>query len=279
MYLGSISARACQYGYINVAPNRLILCNSSSVPSEHGDRLMDFGIGELGLHFVYFKDTEFLIKIRELLKLPSQGCYCILLTNLVTLLNKFKLDKVDTFINERGYHVMVNHGATEYDGKNTVAFPIYNFHVEKRLFDYWNYIQDIGSEAHRQMYPHFEFDVPLNPKIVGRVYFFDFDLKSFRDGNNQPVVDNEQSMRMMAIDGITCPSLSDFIKKLGDDPFTLKGYLWMVSKSAVFSIMKFDNAVAHVISLRPNLMALRLPDTVSIETRKSLATMLESNNE
>lgn len=81
MYLSSLSARACQYGYLNVAPGRIILSNSTSIPKEHGDRIMDFGIGELGLHFLYFKDKEFLIKLKEFLKIPSDKCYCLLVSN------------------------------------------------------------------------------------------------------------------------------------------------------------------------------------------------------
>lgn len=278
MYLSSLSARACQYGYLNVAPGRIILSNSTSMPKEHGDRIMDFGIGELGLHFVYFKDKEFLIKLKEFLKIPSSGCYCLLVSNLVSILNKIKFDKLESFISEKGYHVLTAQGATDFTGKDIVAFPIYNFHIEKNLFDYWNYVQTIGSAEHRAEYPFCEFDLPVNPNIVKHIYFYSFDLKDFAKSNGEKIVTESQPMRMMAIDGISNPSLQEFVKKLSE-PYTIKCYLWALSNSYVLSIIKFDNAVAQVISYRPNLLALRLPKSTIIETRESLTGMMENINE
>ena len=278
MYLSSLSARACQYGYLNVAPGRIILSNSTSIPKEHGDRIMDFGIGELGLHFLYFKDKEFLIKLKEFLKIPSDKCYCLLVSNLVLILNKIKFDKLESFITEKGYHVLTAQGATDFTGKDIVAFPIYNFHIEKNLFDYWNYVQTIGNEEHRAEFPFCEFDLPVDPNIVKRIYFYSFDLKDFAKSNGEKILTESQPMRMMAIDGISNPSLQEFVKKLSE-PYTIKCYLWALSNSYVLSVIKFDNAVAQVISYRPNLLALRLPKSTIIETRESLTGMMENINE
>ena len=278
-YLSSMTARACQYGYLNVAPNRIIITNSTSVPSDHGDRLMNFNIGELGLHFVYFKDPEFLIKLRTLLQIPTTGCYVILINNFIALLNKYKFESLETYINPKGYHVMTSKGATEVSGKNTVAFPIHNFHIERNLFQFWDDIKDVGSEAHQREYPHHSFDLNLDTHITNRVYFFDFDLIDFKTIDGKSITDKSQPMRLMAIDGITNASIQEFVKKISNDPYTLRAYLWCVNTRYVLSVIEFDNAVTHIRSLRPNLLALTLPGSTPIETRSSLTTVLENTDE
>ena len=197
---------------------------------------------------------------------------------MVSILNKIKFDKLESFITEKGYHVLTAQGATDFTGKDIVAFPIYNFHIEKNLFDYWNYVQTIGSEEHRAEFPFYEFDLPVDPNIVKRIYFYSFDLKDFAKSNGEKILTESQPMRMMAIDGISNPSLQEFVKKLSE-PYTIKCYLWALSNSYVLSIIKFDNAVAQVISYRPNLLALRLPKSTIIETRESLTGMMENINE
>ena len=77
LYLSSFSARSCQYAYFNISEDRdtIILSNSSTATNSHGDRLIDFGIGELGVHIVKFKNHEFIVRLRELAQVPEQGLY------------------------------------------------------------------------------------------------------------------------------------------------------------------------------------------------------------
>ncbi len=79
LYFGGISARAISFAYFNFDEDLVVISNSTTPPPNdvHGDRLMDYCVGELSFHFMYFKDKEFLSKFRNLLQIPDGVYYCV----------------------------------------------------------------------------------------------------------------------------------------------------------------------------------------------------------
>jgi hypothetical protein len=49
LFFSSLTARSAQHAYFNIAPNVVLLCNSTSPPPNpmHGDRIMQYGIDEV----------------------------------------------------------------------------------------------------------------------------------------------------------------------------------------------------------------------------------------
>ena len=259
LYFGSISGRMAQWGYFNVDPQAVLLSNSSSGGKgiEHGDRLMNFCVSELGLHVVYFKDQEFIQKYRRLLNLPTQGYYAVNLNAVTSLLSKYKLNALESFVDERGFTILINKGNRQYTSKNIVAFPVLNFHVQVELYKWLNYTKEVGTPQHRLENPHLEIDLDPNITTVGRIFFVPFSLDSFRDKDNQPIFhDVITNMKIMGVDGLSCVSLKEFVKKLSDQPFTLKMYLWAVRGQFVLSMTTFENSIVKVDSIRPNILAV-----------------------
>lgn len=285
LYLSSISARSCQYAYFNLCEDRdtIILSNSSTATNSHGDRLMDFGIGELGVHIVHFKDHEFIDRLRELVQVPETGLFCVLVSNLVNIVSKYSLDKLESFISSRGFHVLVDVSETidrdNFNTKSVVGFPIHNFHIESVLKRFYLDSLRVGTDEHKTKDPYAEFDMPLDVHVTKRVYFFEFDLKDFRYLGGERPFKESTKMRFMSLDGITSPSIQDFIKKLSGTPFTLRVYLWAVRGDYVVFVTRFDNDVINSISLRPNLIGVVMPKDMPIEPDLLLTSEMETSND
>ena len=61
LFLSTLTSRAVQFAYLNIAPNTIILSNSTSTGPgiEHGDKLMNYSVGELCIHVVTLKNSNF----------------------------------------------------------------------------------------------------------------------------------------------------------------------------------------------------------------------------
>lgn len=269
-YLGSISARSCQYAYFNVAPNTIVLSNTTSPPpnDEHGDRLMDFSVGELGIHIIEFKDPDFVVKLKQFLKINDTDYYVIHIVNLISILNKFKLTALDVFENEIGEKVVINHGRKTYDKKNIVGSRVHNFHVVREIYNWYLKITEIGSTAHQQTCPWVE--IPMNTQIFihGRVYTIPIDTDAFKHLDGTPVFSHvNPKLNILGLDGLTSVSIQEFIKKLQPDTFTFTNYFWVVGEHYVLSMTKFEDNIVKVRSSRPNILSIPIPDNVKIEGR------------
>ena len=249
-YLSTSTSRTTPYAYFNFIDNTVILSNSTSGGSEHGDRLMDFSVGELGFHYVEFKDTEFLNEFKTFFKIPSDDFFCVHIVNLFSLLNTIRIDCCDVLITDDGSRVLTPKGVVSYSDKNIFGFYIRDFHVIK-------VIRDHASDVARILRPDFdkvEYTVDLDPKITGGLYFTSIPVSLFVK-NGQPIFNKcLPEIKILGMDGLSTVNLGTFIKKL-KKPYTLKRFLWVKDK-CVYSLAIFEDDVCNIISYRPNVVSI-----------------------
>lgn len=257
MLFSALSARSAQYAYLNIDKNMILLTNSTSPPPNdaHGDRLMDFSVSELALHFVELKKSDFLEKLYKYLSISPVGCYCLHVANLASLLNKHKPTELKCFENEHGDKVLCEKHRVTYEKKNVVGFPINNFHIIHELYRWKDFIYSVGTKEHAEKFPHVKEPMPKEVKLQGKVFFLEVPTEKFmRDG--KPVFEDvKDKMHVMCLDGLTVVSYKEFLKKL-DKPYTLDLLGWVVDDSYVMSLTLFENEDYLIRSTRPNILSM-----------------------
>ena len=283
LYFSSLSGRATQYAYLNLGNGTMLLTNSTSSGSDtvHGDRVMDYCVGELCFHLVYPKDQSWFTELRTFLDLPDTECVCIKLNSLMNWLGKYKRKDVEVGWSNDAL-VLRPKGRESWDGRNVIGFIVRNFHVIKQL-KWWHIsIENIGTEEHRNMFPYHIEKCKLDVSITGRIFFVPVETKWYTDKNNQYIFNPEQGyqpvVEMLGLDGMSCVSLREFIKKFKDNTYSLIWYSWVVNK-AIFSMTHFENELADIKSIRPYtpLIPLRIGTTPSNEFYKSQSSNIVIN--
>ena len=147
-YLVTISSSRAQYCYFNFCKNTVILSNSTSGGKlvAHGDRLMDFTVGELALHFVTFKDQEFFKQLREFLLVPDKDFFCVHIVNVMSLVNSIGINNLDVLKSE-GRTIIKPVSEQILAEKNYVGFTLTDFHVIRALSTWMNHIKQVVREA------------------------------------------------------------------------------------------------------------------------------------
>ena len=226
-YLSTSTSRTTPYAYFNFIDNTVILSNSTSG-------------GELGFHYVEFKDTEFLNEFKTFFKIPSDDFFCVHIVNLFSLLNTIRIDCCDVLITDDGSRVLTPKGVVSYSDKNIFGV-----------------IRDHASDVARILRPDFdkvEYTVDLDPKITGGLYFTSIPVSLFVK-NGQPIFNKcLPEIKILGMDGLSTVNLGTFIKKL-KKPYTLKRFLWVKDK-CVYSLAIFEDDVCNIISYRPNVVSI-----------------------
>lgn len=273
LYFSSLSSRMSQYAYFNVAENTIILSNSTSGTStDHGDRLMDFSVPELGLHLMEFKDTEFFNQIVNALQIPRDRVFCIHVLNVLSLLGKHKLDEFNFFFNEYGDWIMQTENRKTYEKKNVIGFPVINFHLLKELHRWYLYLKDVSSDDHMSKYPYTFTDVDVEKiDVKAKTFFLDVDSSVFKDKEGKDIFVNVRpNVRVLCFDGLSCVSISEFIKKVIKKEFTFKLYSWVINNSYVLSMTLYEDDIVAVRSIRPNVLAIPVSDNVVFDPSTNL---------
>lgn len=252
LFFSTLTGRAIQYAYINIIPNILLLTNStSSGPDiEHGDRLMNYSVGELCLHVVRIKDTSFLYELLHYLDIPETEPCCLKMSAVLSWLNKYKRRDLEAgWVNDQ---IILRPKRTEtWNARHVVGFTIRNFHIIKALHDLYKYVSQIGTDQHQRQYPHLTQKFPTDVALVGRVFFLPIETKWYHK-DEKPLFEGYQPhVEILGLDGMTCVSLREFIKKLPEKSYTLDWYSWVVDDSAIFSMVVFENEMMEVKSIRP----------------------------
>lgn len=269
LFFSSLTARSAQYAYFNMAPNLVVVSNSTSPPpnEDHGDRLMDYSVGELSFHFIEFKDEEFLNKLRSFLKIPDGVYFCVHVLNLLSVMGKFAQKDLEVFNNEYGETIVVNKGRSTYDKKNIVGFVIDNFHIVSELYKWYQFVYGIGTDEHKKKYPYVSVPMNTSPEMTGRVFFTEINTTLFKDEQGNPVFkDVMPSMKILCLDGLTTVSIKEFVKRISNLPYTLMLYMWVVDNSYVLSMTIFENDMVKVRSIRPNVLATPISNNIIIES-------------
>ena len=96
LYFSAVSGTRAQYCYFNFFEG-VVLSNSCSggKGETHGDRLMDFTVGELGLHFVKFKDVAFFREFRSVFQVPEREFFCIKIGDLISTLTNNDMNNLE----------------------------------------------------------------------------------------------------------------------------------------------------------------------------------------
>jgi hypothetical protein len=253
LYLTSISANRAPYCYFNIVRNGVVLSNSTSSGKgiEHGDRLMDFAVGEVSLHFVIFKDLEFYQKIRELLMIPEEFPYCVHVTKLMAVINGIKNGQMDLFY-DGPYLIAKKQDTQEYQDKNKVGFLVTNFHVQKVLSDHAANVQSLlkRSDAIEQ-------DVDISSDLASGVYFVTLDITKL--GLDKVFKHVRPTLRLAVYDGLSTPAIKTFLSKLKQ--YILKRYIWTDGK-LIYTYVKFEDDVITDVVLRPNVVSMPIIDDV-----------------
>ena len=250
-YLADISNRTMQDAYFNLLPDTIVICNSSSnkAGTAFGDRLTNFAVGELSLHLIKFKNTEYLDIFKQVFKIPAYGVYAINAVKLVTLTNKTSIDKlqatgatVDVY-NER----ILDRYAI---GESVTAF-----HVLDVLRTWCNYILTLNEEDHRNKFPYVLSECSYSKSCLAN-YVLKIDLTEFGD-----VLKNyHENLNYIMHDGLSTPSRKSFVLNTGK----LYRYSWLEANS-IFNMYIYDDDVVHVRTIRPNVRVMPIPKLVDVD--------------
>lgn len=259
-YLVSITSSRAQYCYFNFVNNAVILSNSTSggKGQAHGDRLMDFTVGELALHFVHFKDLEFYKQLREFLNVPEDKFYCVHIVNLMSIINTVGIDNIDVSY-EDGYTVFKAAGDCTVNDKNKVGFEVIDFHVIKSILTWKDHIFKVIGDNNCV-----ETAVDINATSDNGLYFTELNIKELHLDKYYPNV--KPTIKFLAFDGLTTVSIKSFIKKIKKSNYNLKRFVW-VENDLIYSYSVFEDDFVKVISYRPNIASLPLISDIVIQKK------------
>lgn len=252
LYFSTLTSRAVQFAYLNVAPNTIILTNSTSTGPgiEHGDRLMNYSVGELCVHVVTLKDNSFMQELLQYLDIPETEYCCLKIGTFLSWINKFKRKELESGWVDNQIILRPKRNET-WNARHVVGFTLRNFHVVRVLHQLYQYISNIGSEEHQKQYPHIQKKFPIDITTVGRVFFFPVETNWYKN-DEQSLFDGYQPhIEILGLDGMSCVSLREFVKKLPEDSYTFDWYSWVLNESAIFYMTRFENEMMEVRSIRP----------------------------
>lgn len=270
-YLADISNRTMQDAYFNLLPDTIVICNSSSnkAGTAFGDRLTNFAVGELSLHLIKFKNTEFLDIFKQVFKIPAYGVYAINAVKLVTLTNKTSIDKLHVFMNNNVLSVVPDDIFGEYDEEPTldcltderildryaIGKSVTDFHVLDVLTTWCNYILTLNEEDHRNKFPYVLSECSYSKSCLAN-YVLKIDLTEFGD-----VLKNyHETLNYIMHDGLSTPSRKSFVLNTGK----LYRYSWLEANS-IFNMYIYDDDVVHVRTIRPNVRVMPIPKLVDVD--------------
>ena len=278
LYFSSLSGRATQYAYLNVLPNTMLLSNSTTTgpAAEHGNRIMNYSVGELCFHLVRPKDLSWFKELQRFLLLPDTETICIKLNSLMNWLGKYHREDIEV-----GWAgdtlVMRPKKRDSWDGRNVIGFIVRNFHIIKQLQWWGMSINKIGSEEHQKEYPHHIETCDIDVPISGRVFFTKIHTSWYRNQKNEAIFPAEQGYQQeidhLGLDGMSCVSLREFIRKFKDHTYSFTWYSWVV-QGAIFSMTQFVNEIAFIKSIRPytSIVPLQIHTTPAIDFLQSQPT-------
>jgi len=239
-YLTTLSARAAHYCYFNFRDNAVILCNSTtSTNARHGDRLMDFSVGELGLHLVEFRDKSIIPAIKKLLHIPETKFYGIHIVNFMKEWNKCLFEELP---------IEFTKDQLLLSGK-VCGSVLHNFHVIKMLDFYAGIMENITTRINV-----IETEVDVHPELNGNYYTISVDTGLFKIDDQPIFIDAVPTMKIPCIDGLTTVSFKSFLPKVQED-YEIKRYFWN-EDIRIYSITYYSDSNVIVKSFRPNILSI-----------------------
>lgn len=249
-YLTTLSARSAHYCYFNFKRNSVVLCNSTTkADAQHGDRLMDFSVGELGLHLVEFTDGRIITALKKILKIPDNVFYCIHVVNFMKEWNKCPFNEL--LIN-------VDRDGRLYLNEKLCGMVITNFHVIMMIGKYITVIDNAIEDNNA-----IETEVDIHPELTGNYYMISVDTNIFERDGIKTFRNVLPKMRIPCIDGLSTVSFKSFLPKVKWD-YVLKRYFWN-EDIRIYSMTYYRDDHVIVKSFRPNILSIPISNITSME--------------
>lgn len=303
LILSSLTARSCQYAYIFPNSNKFIMANSTTprAPNElkkdliidhefHGDRMMNFMDGDLGVHLVEVWDPLFMKILRGLLGLDTMDITCkvrskifkdhsftinpincvwgVICSNFLSVISKYPLADLhlEFEVGMYGdiYTYLVPNGQ-RHDKKHLVTFNLINYHYEQLLYQYLERLPNLWEEVSSGKYPYIKQEIELKPILVGKSYKDKINFHEFKYPDGRRVFENCKDFHnVLHIDGLDTVSLKEFVKRILEEDFELDRYYWVAENHRVSCITRFRNTVVQVLSTRPNIQLTPIPSVMTL---------------
>lgn len=270
-YLAAISSRKLQYAYFNIAPNTVILSNSSSnrQGTPHGDRLMAFRTGGIAVHIVTFKDPNFLDEVMTKFSIPKDVLYVVNVTKWNAVLGKASLEDLNSTITPDGTLIVRPKDEPFYpddpDKKRVIGSVVDNFHIRTVLLELYEYSTTLGNEQHRNEHPHYLAKLDLSVYGGASAFLDKIDVSVFKDKQGNPLFNHHHNeITVVDYDGIGAPSFKSFIKKLKCD-YKLTVYRFVEDGQSIYTATYYEDEFAYVKCLRPYTFVVPLPLSVKLD--------------
>ena len=247
LYFSAVSVRMMRYAFFNVDDRVVILSNATSQGAPFGDRLTDFGVGELSFHVMKFKDVDFYNNIISVFKIPRDRIYVLNVVEICTLLNKTPINELTMVTADNGDLCIaaLTEGETLDMSKTCLGSFVVNNHVIDSVCQWYKYIQNLGSKEHRATHPSVIHE--YNPPKKARNFLRQIDISEFGVFNGY-----RPTVNFILHDGLSLPNIKVFLK---DKPIT--EYVW-VSDGCVFIMYSYQDDIAIIRSVRPCVRAVPL---------------------
>lgn len=277
--LGSLSARACPYAFFNIYQDGVLLCNSKSPPPNNDtcDRIITYGTGDLGLHFIKWKG-EFYQELTTWLGVIKTYPIQLLITKLTTLLGKYPKSKLRVENDGRGNIWVI----PPHQSRSDVYYlggPVPSFHAITNLLTWNKQVALIGTEEFEKQLPHATIPFPKEVNMCGREYSLTFSTEMFKDKDGVPYIHHvHNKMTLSCLDGISTVAIREYVKKL-TCPYEHNLYVWLVDHKYFLTLITFEDPDISVRTFRPNVRCIPLPDALTIEDKNLLNFTEETENE
>lgn len=256
-YFSSLSRRSTQYAYINTSDDTILLNNSTSSGANiiHGDRLMNYSVGELSFHLLRPLSSQckqWVSTLYKYLNIPDNEYVVLKLPALLSLFNKFKLNCMHAVWKQDFLYLKIDN-SDELTTKNMVGHRLHNFHIIQQL-KLWNkQIRILGSDEHQKKFIHHHEPCNIHIPMDGRIFFIPVKMSWYTNPDQTPVFPADkgyqQELRLLGIDGLSCVSLKEFAMKYPHS-YSLTWYSWVVHQ-AIYSMTIFNSDDIEIKSIRP----------------------------
>lgn len=268
LIFSSFSGRGCQYAYFNIRPNGLIMANATS-PSPnktHGDRIMAFKIGVLGLQMMDIIHSTWYKDIRRLLCIPETGYYLVYAAKVASILGRNRVGQLHLLYDRKGNTYLAPKETQAVDKQWLVMSELTNHHIAYNLLQ-WNAAADyVNTDEFLQKYPHQIVPVTNLPVATSRVYYQTVEVSDFRHPDGSVVFpDKQKTLRVSGWEGIHIPHMREYLSKQ-DGKYRLEWVLWSIDDFYIRTAIRYRDDVVSVLCLRPNNIYIPLPADLALET-------------
>lgn len=309
LIFSSLTARSCQYAYVFPNSNQFIMANSTTTRALnelkkdliidhefHGDRMMNFMDGDLGVHLVEVWDPLFMKLLRGLLGLdmmditakvrskifndhtfttnPINSVWGVVCSNFLSVISKNPCKDLHLEFDVGTYgdiYIYLVPNGSHKDKKYLVSFNLINYHYEQLLYQYLERLPKVWEEVSSGKYPYIKQEIEIKPVLVGKSYKDKINFHDFKYPDGKQVYENCKTFHnVLHIDGLDTVSLKEFIKRILEQEFEFDQYYWVAENHRVSWITRFRNTVVQVLSTRPNIQLTPIPSGIELVSPEKL---------